>query len=305
MTTLQEALPCPFCGKQHTLQVISGQELMGEDQEFWQHSESFGVVCDASTPDGKGGCGAMGGFKPTEDEAIEAWNTRTALAQQGEPVAWAIYDKRGGSKSIHWAEQHTDGNAEMYNAVPLYKAAPAPQAHQGEPPTHERVYETIIQWDEGGGKRSRRELTRRIEALYAGVAPAPVEQRCTYCDGTGDVHSIDGEWRGTCHCAAAPALQPAQGVGRTNPGDETGGAVERFGLQTFLGKSPEIIPATNGSFVWYSDYLKLWQSAQPVAQPRDLTDEEILSLEKQTPAMNDAGGEWIYFARAVLKKARE
>ena len=84
MTTLQEALPCPFCGKQHTLQVISGQELMGEDQEFWQHSESFGVVCDASTPDGKGGCGAMGGFKPTEDEAIEAWNTRTALAQQGD-----------------------------------------------------------------------------------------------------------------------------------------------------------------------------------------------------------------------------
>ena len=44
--------------------------------------------------------------------------------------------------------------------------------------------------------------------LYAGVAPAPVEQRCTYCDGTGDVHSIDGEWRGTCHCAAAPAPQP-------------------------------------------------------------------------------------------------
>jgi len=79
---------------------------------------------------------------------------------QGEPVAWAIYDNRGGSKSIHWAEQHTDGNAEMYNAVPLYT-----------------------------------------------VAPAPVEQRCTYCDGTGDVHSIDGEWRGTCPCAAAPAPQ--------------------------------------------------------------------------------------------------
>lgn len=30
----------------------------------------------------------------------------------------------------------------------------------------EAVYETIIQWDEGGGKRSRRELARRIVALY-------------------------------------------------------------------------------------------------------------------------------------------
>ena len=30
----------------------------------------------------------------------------------------------------------------------------------------EDVYETIIQWDEGGGKRSRRELARRIVALY-------------------------------------------------------------------------------------------------------------------------------------------
>jgi hypothetical protein len=30
----------------------------------------------------------------------------------------------------------------------------------------ETIYETIIQWDEGGGKRSRRELARRIMALY-------------------------------------------------------------------------------------------------------------------------------------------
>ena len=64
--------------------------------------------------------------------------------------------------------------------------------------------------------------------------------------------------------ALAQRGEPAQASGRTNPGDETGGAVERFGWQTFLGKSPEIVPATNGSFVWYSDYLKLWQSAQPI-----------------------------------------
>ena len=37
---------------------------------------------------------------------------------------------------------------------------------QGESVAMEKVYETIIHWDEGGGKRSRRELARRIEALY-------------------------------------------------------------------------------------------------------------------------------------------
>lgn len=36
----------------------------------------------------------------------------------------------------------------------------------------ETVYETIIHWDEGGGKRSRRELARRIVALY----PAPPQR---------------------------------------------------------------------------------------------------------------------------------
>lgn len=34
---------------------------------------------------------------------------------------------------------------------------------------------------------------------------------CQYCDNTGDVHSIDGEWRGKCtECNPAPAV--AQGV---------------------------------------------------------------------------------------------
>ena len=38
---------------------------------------------------------------------------------------------------------------------------------QQEPVALETVYETIIHWDEGGGKRSRRELAQRIVALYA------------------------------------------------------------------------------------------------------------------------------------------
>ena len=111
----------------------------------------------------------------------------------------------------------------------------------------------------------------------AGMADAKrmAQQGEPVCAGcgipAGDVHMStckSGKWPSRVSngdtTAPAPEPQPAQANGRTNPGDETGGAVERFGWQTFLGKSPEIIPATNGSFVWYSDYLKLWQSAQPI-----------------------------------------
>jgi len=43
-------------------------------------------------------------------------------------------------------------------------------------PTQERIYETIVQWD-SGGKRSRRELARRVETLFK-------EPRAHITDGT-------------------------------------------------------------------------------------------------------------------------
>jgi len=56
------------------------------------------------------------------EEAITA--IKKALAQPAqEPVAWAIYDKRGGSKSLHWPENHSpNGDATKFDAVPLYAA---------------------------------------------------------------------------------------------------------------------------------------------------------------------------------------
>lgn len=31
---------------------------------------------------------------------------------------------------------------------------------------------------------------------------------CIYCDGTGDVHRIDGEWLGVCpNCTPLPAVE--------------------------------------------------------------------------------------------------
>lgn len=153
------------------------------------------------------------------------------MAQQREPVAQARLGMKDGlAMALSVVELYGMKGDVIYREIAKLRdgiaAAPAPQAQQGEPVCH------------GCG------------------IPA------------GDVHMStckSGKWpsRVSNGDTAAPAPQPEQGVGRTNPGDETGGAVERFGWQTFLGKSPKIIPATNGSFVWYSDYLKLWQSAQP------------------------------------------
>ncbi len=54
-----------------------------------------------------------------------------------------------------------------------------------EPVALETVYGTIIHWDEGGGKRSRRELARRIVDLYT---TPPQRKPLTE-------EEIDAEWR--------------------------------------------------------------------------------------------------------------
>jgi hypothetical protein len=51
-----------------------------------------------------------------------------------------------------------------------------------------------------------------ITAIKQALA-APVQERCKYCDGTGDVHDQTGEWRGTCHCVKAAQPAPVQPVG--------------------------------------------------------------------------------------------
>ena len=62
----------------------------------------------------------MTGYQSKKDMAQDK------LAQPAqEPVAWAVYDKRGGSKSLHWPEQHSpDGDANMFDAVPLVPQRP-------------------------------------------------------------------------------------------------------------------------------------------------------------------------------------
>ena len=77
--------PCPFCGKHNTLTVTTAQELAEQDSnydgEFWEHSDSWAVMCDAHRPGGPGGCGASGGFFGTEVEAVATWNRRAPLPE--------------------------------------------------------------------------------------------------------------------------------------------------------------------------------------------------------------------------------
>jgi hypothetical protein len=64
------------------------------------------------------------------------------------------------------------------------------QAEKQEPIALETVYETIIHWDEGGGKRSRRELAKRIVDLYTAPQPQQAEKQepvawVNWCAATG------------------------------------------------------------------------------------------------------------------------
>jgi uncharacterized paraquat-inducible protein A len=73
--------------------------------------------------------------------------------------------------------------------------------------TDKEVEEVVSAWfdyDVGDG-------TDFVARMRKALAKADSLKRCEYCDGTGDVHSIDGEWRGECtECdASKPERQTA------------------------------------------------------------------------------------------------
>jgi len=68
----QELLPCPFCGKENAPRLMDSGEL-------GSNPGNATICCDIFN----GGCGAADGYKPTEEEAIELWNTRASIKPQG------------------------------------------------------------------------------------------------------------------------------------------------------------------------------------------------------------------------------
>jgi len=98
---------------------------------------------------------------PVVDEAIKALRERLAqnaarTTDRG-PVAWLPPDPPPECKSEAEKTAFAFG---WFKALETQRLA-----------REEAIYETIIQWDEGGGKRSRRELARRIVALYTATQP--------------------------------------------------------------------------------------------------------------------------------------
>jgi hypothetical protein len=86
-------------------------------------------------------------------------NSWVTVADGGKPAREAITalrERLAQPQRTHW-----EGCEEVH-----------PECRKPEQePVLETVYETIIQWDEGGGKRSRRGLARRIVALYTATQP--------------------------------------------------------------------------------------------------------------------------------------
>ena len=74
--------PCPFCGNDDTIRSI----VYPGEEGF---RDRFAIRCDYSF----GGCGAEGGWRHSEDEAIDVWNGRaTAIRGSWIETDWSWFN---------------------------------------------------------------------------------------------------------------------------------------------------------------------------------------------------------------------
>lgn len=64
--------PCPFCGNKSAVYTDNEIDQVTEGEDGFNVDPCYAVICPMS----EGGCGASGGYRPTEEMAIEAWNRR-------------------------------------------------------------------------------------------------------------------------------------------------------------------------------------------------------------------------------------
>ena len=134
-----------------------------------------------------------------------------------------------------------------------------------------RDYEQLLSAAQAAPSTSQPLTNEQIEVIW-------VEHGLDDCDPQGFARAIESA---ILNAAPSTSHEPvarfvadvgfgdtpkAEPEGRANAGDETNGSVKRFAFG-LLGNTFEIIPATNGAYVWYYDYLKLVKQLA-IAQPK-------------------------------------
>ena len=139
-----EALETYYGYMEPLLTVFGGPRVPAEQSTTWKVEQAITALREALA----------------EQPAQQDSTCSNALRAQGKAYPRTC-KKCGLGPCIELAQQALDKKAENARELGLdYEPA------QQEPVALEAVYETIIHWDEGGGKRSRRELARRIVSLY-------------------------------------------------------------------------------------------------------------------------------------------
>jgi len=111
-------------------------------------------------------------------------------------------------------------------------------------------------------------FAREVLAL-APKADSSEPRACPYCDDTGDVHGVDGEWRGACTACdankiATPASAQAGGVERIKPTKIEPGSEPHFNL---LGSQWHFNLLSGTDYANWQAYSRLvWKAALSAAQ---------------------------------------
>ena len=190
---------CPFCGgKPHSR---TEADLDGFGRFYW-------FEC--------GGCKARSREKfATEtcpqfyEEVRDAWNRRTDLTP---PAADYVGGLEAALRFYADADLYSPGFNEQPASILSDAGDAANRALAARSPSPATEPPTLID-----AEHSRMMRTAR--------------QHCEYCDGTGDVIRADGEWLGTCHCAAARPASPdtlVQRIAAALWSEAEGDAVERL-----------------------------------------------------------------------------